>query len=202
MPNTLNEVSKVFQEVKKISIQRFIEDSWISLNDLQNYLDLEKAERLGKITTNNQTLQQNTSDIAQSKEQQEWEIKNLKALLDTQEETPEKSLSFEEFKWKVKEALFSGSQENSISLLTELISLQRLKLSDGRYFTENYNGNVNDKWYLFDKNWKITNDRSSMIDTSSFLHWSNDKNLAKRIIESIFFFDPQYRKIIANIIIK
>ncbi len=74
----------------------------------------------------------------------------------------------------------------AVHFFTQLNGLKRLKKYDTSYFNENYNWKVNNLWYLYNKQWKLTIFLPSQIRTSHTLNWDQDKKDAIIFIKSIF----------------
>ena len=70
----------------------------------------------------------------------------------------------------------------AVNLLTQSNGLSRLKEHDADYFNKNYNWKVDERWYLYDKEWKVTYNVPSQIDTSTVLNWDQDQKDAVKFI--------------------
>ena len=101
--------------------------------------------------------------------------------------------TLDEFKSKVSETLLQWNRQDSIWLMTQMISFNRLQKFDKEYFDERYNGKMDTRWYLFDKNGKSTSTLPFQIDSSvaNFelqrqLSSDNDQKDAEKIVNIIF----------------
>lgn len=78
---------------------------------------------------------------------------------------------------KLKELAYRKIQE-AVWLLTNVISLKRLKTMNQEYFDARYNWLTDGGWYLYDNKWNPTSDLPCQIDTSRTDTWLHDERKA------------------------
>lgn len=181
---------------KQEKINNFLKNSGISVDDLKDYINQSKNKETEEIIDTERKLEDNRNAINQSRLEQEDEAKKLTELLESQNsnEVIENTwYTIDEFKWKISETILKWNREDSIWLMTQMISFNRLQEFDKEYFNEHYNGKMDKRWYLFDKNGKSTSTLPYQIESSvgNFelqrqLSSDNDEKDAEKIVSIIF----------------